>query len=198
MTSPFSPLVIASVWDQQGLPSRQSPVRMRRNSFTLRASADTVKRPRHHSLGSKPLHLLGPLPSLEARGPLPSLEAAEGAEQPQLEVTVQVVPSPCSPSPPSPVVLSEAQDPEQGCLFLDGNHPAWIGLSEKKPQKTKKSKTKKPPKPSKPAPKHENPPQSNWNSGTSLPGSGSSQAGFHQWPLAGVSFWVGFCFWAQT
>ncbi|NWR45859.1 F262 bisphosphatase, partial [Regulus satrapa] len=47
------------------LPSRQSPVRMRRNSFTPRASADTVKRPRHHSLGSKPLHLLGPLPSLE-------------------------------------------------------------------------------------------------------------------------------------
>ncbi|XP_057895566.1 6-phosphofructo-2-kinase/fructose-2,6-bisphosphatase 2 isoform X1 [Melospiza melodia melodia] len=71
------------------LPSRQSPVRMRRNSFTPRASADTVKRPRHHSLGSKPLHLLGPLPSLDARGPLPSLEAGEGAEQPQLEVSVQ-------------------------------------------------------------------------------------------------------------
>ncbi|NWI48255.1 F262 bisphosphatase, partial [Picathartes gymnocephalus] len=47
------------------LPSRQSPVRMRRNSFTPRASADTVKRPRHHSLGSKPLPLLGPLPSRE-------------------------------------------------------------------------------------------------------------------------------------
>uniref|UniRef100_A0A674H4H5 6-phosphofructo-2-kinase/fructose-2,6-bisphosphatase 2 n=1 Tax=Taeniopygia guttata TaxID=59729 RepID=A0A674H4H5_TAEGU len=91
------------------LPSRQSPVRMRRNSFTLRASADTVKRPRHHSLGSKPLHLLGPLPSLEARGPFPSLEAREGAEQPQLEVTAQVVPSLCSPSPPLPVVLSEIQ-----------------------------------------------------------------------------------------
>ncbi|XP_058675256.1 6-phosphofructo-2-kinase/fructose-2,6-bisphosphatase 2 isoform X3 [Ammospiza nelsoni] len=71
------------------LPSSQSPVRMRRNSFTPRASADTVKRPRHHSLGSKPLHLLGPLPSLDARGPLPSLEAGEGAEQPQLEVSVQ-------------------------------------------------------------------------------------------------------------
>uniref|UniRef100_A0A8D2M046 Uncharacterized protein n=1 Tax=Zonotrichia albicollis TaxID=44394 RepID=A0A8D2M046_ZONAL len=71
--------------------NKQSPVRMRRNSFTPRASADTVKRPRHHSLGSKPLHLLGPLPSLDARGPLPSLEAGEGAEQPQLEVTVQVV-----------------------------------------------------------------------------------------------------------
>lgn len=98
--SPFSSLVIPSVWDQHDLPSRQSPVRMRRNSFTPRASADTVKRPRHHSLGSKPLNLLGPLPSLEAR---------EGAEQPQLEVTVQVVPSLCSPSPPSPVVLSEIQ-----------------------------------------------------------------------------------------
>ncbi|NXD27489.1 F262 bisphosphatase, partial [Spelaeornis formosus] len=47
------------------LPSRQSPVRMRRNSFTPRASADTAKRPRHHSLGSKPLHLPGPLPSLQ-------------------------------------------------------------------------------------------------------------------------------------
>ncbi|XP_041316398.1 6-phosphofructo-2-kinase/fructose-2,6-bisphosphatase 2 isoform X4 [Pyrgilauda ruficollis] len=80
------------------LPSRQSPVRMRRNSFTPRASADTVKRPRHHSLGSKPLHLLGPLPSLEARGPFPSLEAREGAEQPQLEVTVQS-PLRCTTSP---------------------------------------------------------------------------------------------------
>ncbi|NXK34322.1 F262 bisphosphatase, partial [Piprites chloris] len=47
------------------LPSSQSPVRMRRNSFTPRASADTVKRPRHHSVGSKPLDLLGPFPSLE-------------------------------------------------------------------------------------------------------------------------------------
>ncbi|NWS97000.1 F262 bisphosphatase, partial [Mionectes macconnelli] len=47
------------------LPSSQSPVRMRRNSFTPRARADTVKHPRHHSVGSKPLDLLGPFPSLE-------------------------------------------------------------------------------------------------------------------------------------
>ncbi|NXI18296.1 F262 bisphosphatase, partial [Irena cyanogastra] len=46
-------------------PQQAEPWEMRRNSFTPRASADTVKRPRHHSLGSKPLHLLGPLPSLE-------------------------------------------------------------------------------------------------------------------------------------
>uniref|UniRef100_A0A8C5U318 6-phosphofructo-2-kinase/fructose-2,6-bisphosphatase 2 n=1 Tax=Malurus cyaneus samueli TaxID=2593467 RepID=A0A8C5U318_9PASS len=71
----------------------QSPVRMRRNSFTPRASADPVKRPRHHSLGSQAL----PLP-----GPLPSLQTPQGAEQPQLEGSVQVGPSLCSPSPPSP------------------------------------------------------------------------------------------------
>ncbi|NWI67250.1 F262 bisphosphatase, partial [Todus mexicanus] len=47
------------------LPASQTPVRMRRNSFTPRASADTVKRPRHYSVGSKPLDLLGPFPSLE-------------------------------------------------------------------------------------------------------------------------------------
>ncbi|XP_068275216.1 6-phosphofructo-2-kinase/fructose-2,6-bisphosphatase 2 isoform X5 [Nyctibius grandis] len=62
------------------LPASQTPVRMRRNSFTPRASADTVKRPRQHSVGSKPLDLLGPLPSLEARG---------GADRPQLQAGVQ-------------------------------------------------------------------------------------------------------------
>ncbi|NXH09955.1 F262 bisphosphatase, partial [Bucco capensis] len=46
------------------LGSSPSPVRMRRNSLTPRASADTVKRLRHCSLGSKPLDLLGPFPSL--------------------------------------------------------------------------------------------------------------------------------------
>ncbi|NXY38828.1 F262 bisphosphatase, partial [Pomatorhinus ruficollis] len=51
--------------NSHGLPSGQSPVRMRRNSFTPRAGADTAKRPRHLSLGSKPLLLPGPLPSLE-------------------------------------------------------------------------------------------------------------------------------------
>ncbi|NWQ81608.1 F262 bisphosphatase, partial [Columbina picui] len=43
----------------------QSPVRMRRNSFTPRASADTVERPRHYSVGSQPLDPLGFVPPLE-------------------------------------------------------------------------------------------------------------------------------------
>uniref|UniRef100_A0A8C3Y8J6 6-phosphofructo-2-kinase/fructose-2,6-bisphosphatase 2 n=1 Tax=Catharus ustulatus TaxID=91951 RepID=A0A8C3Y8J6_CATUS len=63
-----------------------SPVRMRRNSFT----------PRHHSLGSKPLHLLGPLPALQAR---------EGAEQPQLELS-PALPSPAFLTVTSPVPFS--------------------------------------------------------------------------------------------
>lgn len=95
---PFSFLAIPSVWDQSSLPASQTPVRMRRNSFTPRASADTVKRPRHYSVGSKPLDLLGPLPSLEAR---------DGAERPQLQVGVQVVPS--LRSPPSPMAPPEIQ-----------------------------------------------------------------------------------------
>lgn len=94
---PFSFLVIPSTRDQNHLPASQSPVRMRRNSFTPRASADTVKRPRHYSVGSKPLDLVGPFPSLEAR---------DGADQQQLQVGVQVVPSLCFPSPPSPTALS--------------------------------------------------------------------------------------------
>lgn len=92
---PFSFLAISSVWNQNNPPASQTPVRMRRNSFTPRASADTVKRPRHYSVGSKPLDLLGPFPSLEAR---------DGADQPLLQVGVQVVPSLRSPSPPSPTV----------------------------------------------------------------------------------------------
>ncbi|NXF96523.1 F262 bisphosphatase, partial [Eubucco bourcierii] len=47
------------------LATSQSPVRMRRNSFTPRASVDVVKRPRHYSLGSKPLDQLGSFPPLE-------------------------------------------------------------------------------------------------------------------------------------
>ncbi|XP_005510450.2 6-phosphofructo-2-kinase/fructose-2,6-bisphosphatase 2 isoform X2 [Columba livia] len=54
----------------------QSPVRMRRNSFTPRASADAVERPRHHSVGSQPLDPLGFFPSLGAR---------DGTERPQLQ-----------------------------------------------------------------------------------------------------------------
>ncbi|XP_075030401.1 6-phosphofructo-2-kinase/fructose-2,6-bisphosphatase 2 isoform X3 [Calonectris borealis] len=66
--------------NSNNLPAGQTPVRMRRNSFTPRASADTVKRPRHYSVGSKPLDLLGPFPTLEAR---------DGADRPQLQVGVQ-------------------------------------------------------------------------------------------------------------
>ncbi|NXC72058.1 F262 bisphosphatase, partial [Anhinga anhinga] len=51
--------------NSNNLPVSQTPVKMRRNSFTPRASADTVKRPRHYSVGSKPLDLLGPFLSLE-------------------------------------------------------------------------------------------------------------------------------------
>ncbi|NXT71780.1 F262 bisphosphatase, partial [Chaetops frenatus] len=46
------------------LPSRQSPARMRRSSFTPRASADPAERPGQHGLGSRALHLPGPLPAL--------------------------------------------------------------------------------------------------------------------------------------
>jgi len=105
---PFSFLAIPSIWEQSSLPASQTPVRMRRNSFTPRASADTVKRPRHYSVGSKPLDLLGPCPSLEAR---------DGANWPQLQVGVQVVPSLCSPSPPSPAAVGGPlwnTDPSQG------------------------------------------------------------------------------------
>ncbi|NXL56248.1 F262 bisphosphatase, partial [Chordeiles acutipennis] len=51
--------------NSNNLPASQTPVRMRRNSFTPRASADVVKRPRHYSVGSKPPDLLGPFLSLE-------------------------------------------------------------------------------------------------------------------------------------
>ncbi|NXE50333.1 F262 bisphosphatase, partial [Casuarius casuarius] len=45
--------------NSNNLPKSQTPVRMRRNSFTPLASADTIKRPRNYSVGSKPLNLLG-------------------------------------------------------------------------------------------------------------------------------------------
>ncbi|XP_064327835.1 6-phosphofructo-2-kinase/fructose-2,6-bisphosphatase 2 isoform X1 [Phalacrocorax carbo] len=66
--------------NSSNLPASQAPVKMRRNSFTPRASADTVKRPRHYSVGSKPLDPLGPFLSLEPR---------DGADRPQLQVGVQ-------------------------------------------------------------------------------------------------------------
>uniref|UniRef100_A0A674IHD2 6-phosphofructo-2-kinase/fructose-2,6-bisphosphatase 2 n=1 Tax=Terrapene triunguis TaxID=2587831 RepID=A0A674IHD2_9SAUR len=46
------------------LPKSQTPVRMRRNSFTPLASSDTIKRTRNYSVGSRPLNPLGSLVSL--------------------------------------------------------------------------------------------------------------------------------------
>uniref|UniRef100_A0A8C3XIF6 6-phosphofructo-2-kinase/fructose-2,6-bisphosphatase 2 n=1 Tax=Chelydra serpentina TaxID=8475 RepID=A0A8C3XIF6_CHESE len=43
------------------LPKSQTPVRMRRNSFTPLASPDTIKRTRNYSVGSRPLNPLGSL-----------------------------------------------------------------------------------------------------------------------------------------
>ncbi|XP_067387835.1 6-phosphofructo-2-kinase/fructose-2,6-bisphosphatase 2 isoform X2 [Emydura macquarii macquarii] len=41
------------------LPKNQTPVRMRRNSFTPLASPDTIKRSRNYSVGSRPFNPLG-------------------------------------------------------------------------------------------------------------------------------------------
>ncbi|XP_040391611.1 6-phosphofructo-2-kinase/fructose-2,6-bisphosphatase 2 isoform X2 [Cygnus olor] len=79
--------------NSNNLPTSQSPVRMRRSSLTPRASTDTEQRPRHHSVGSKPLDPLGPFPFLEARG---------GSGRPRLPAGVQVVPCLCYPSPATP------------------------------------------------------------------------------------------------
>ncbi|KAM6457092.1 6-phosphofructo-2-kinase/fructose-2,6-bisphosphatase 2 isoform 2-T3 [Liasis olivaceus] len=67
------------------LPKSQTPVRMRRNSFTPLASPDTVKRPRNYSVGSKPLNPAGSLLFLEAQ------------DQPELQDSVQALQmeSPC-------------------------------------------------------------------------------------------------------
>ncbi|NWI09472.1 F262 bisphosphatase, partial [Crypturellus soui] len=51
--------------NSNNLPKSQTPVRMRRNSFTPLASADTIKRPRNSSVGSRPPNLLGSLLFLE-------------------------------------------------------------------------------------------------------------------------------------
>uniref|UniRef100_A0A8D2KY77 6-phosphofructo-2-kinase/fructose-2,6-bisphosphatase 2 n=1 Tax=Varanus komodoensis TaxID=61221 RepID=A0A8D2KY77_VARKO len=64
------------------LPKSQTPVRMRRNSFTPLASPDTVKRPRNYSVGSKPL---------SPAGSLLFLEAQDGADQQKPQDSVQVV-----------------------------------------------------------------------------------------------------------
>ncbi|KAG8132041.1 hypothetical protein E2320_009932, partial [Naja naja] len=49
------------------LPKSQTPVRMRRNSFTPLASPDTVKRPCNYSVGSQPLNPAGSLLFQEAQ-----------------------------------------------------------------------------------------------------------------------------------
>ncbi|XP_026511040.1 6-phosphofructo-2-kinase/fructose-2,6-bisphosphatase 2 isoform X1 [Terrapene carolina triunguis] len=58
------------------LPKSQTPVRMRRNSFTPLASSDTIKRTRNYSVGSRPLNPLGSLLFPEAR---------DGADQQKLQ-----------------------------------------------------------------------------------------------------------------
>ncbi|XP_031793128.1 6-phosphofructo-2-kinase/fructose-2,6-bisphosphatase 2 isoform X2 [Sarcophilus harrisii] len=63
-------------------PKNQTPVRMRRNSFTPLSSSDTIKRPRNYSVGSRPLKPLSPLRALDAQ---------EGADQPKTQVSVPVV-----------------------------------------------------------------------------------------------------------
>uniref|UniRef100_A0A8D0GLW3 6-phosphofructo-2-kinase/fructose-2,6-bisphosphatase 2 n=1 Tax=Sphenodon punctatus TaxID=8508 RepID=A0A8D0GLW3_SPHPU len=64
------------------LPKIQTPIRMRRNSFTPLASPDAVKRSRNYSVGSRPLNSVEPLLFSKAQ---------DGADQQKLQVSVQVV-----------------------------------------------------------------------------------------------------------
>ncbi|XP_043389433.1 6-phosphofructo-2-kinase/fructose-2,6-bisphosphatase 2 isoform X15 [Chelonia mydas] len=59
------------------LSKSQTPVRMRRNSFTPLASPDTIKRTRNYSVGSRPLNPMGSLLFPEAR---------DGADQQKLQL----------------------------------------------------------------------------------------------------------------
>ncbi|XP_076688441.1 6-phosphofructo-2-kinase/fructose-2,6-bisphosphatase 2 isoform X2 [Callospermophilus lateralis] len=59
------------------LPKNQTPVRMRRNSFTPLSSSNTIRRPRNYSVGSRPLKPLSPLRALDMQ---------EGADQPKTQV----------------------------------------------------------------------------------------------------------------
>ncbi|KAM9106879.1 6-phosphofructo-2-kinase/fructose-2,6-bisphosphatase 2 isoform 3-T4 [Megaptera novaeangliae] len=63
-------------------PKNQTPVRMRRNSFTPLSSSNTVRRPRNYSVGSRPLKPLSPLRALDMQ---------EGADQPKTQVSIPVV-----------------------------------------------------------------------------------------------------------
>ncbi|XP_029414624.1 6-phosphofructo-2-kinase/fructose-2,6-bisphosphatase 2 isoform X2 [Nannospalax galili] len=58
-------------------PKNQTPVRMRRNSFTPLSSSNTVRRPRNYSVGSRPLKPLSPLRALDMQ---------EGVDQPKTQV----------------------------------------------------------------------------------------------------------------
>ncbi|XP_040319442.1 6-phosphofructo-2-kinase/fructose-2,6-bisphosphatase 2 isoform X6 [Herpailurus yagouaroundi] len=57
-------------------PKNQTPVRMRRNSFTPLSSSNTIRRPRNYSVGSRPLKPLSPLRALDTQ---------EGADQPKTQ-----------------------------------------------------------------------------------------------------------------
>ncbi|XP_040492333.1 6-phosphofructo-2-kinase/fructose-2,6-bisphosphatase 2 isoform X2 [Ursus maritimus] len=63
-------------------PKNQTPVRMRRNSFTPLSSSNTIRRPRNYSVGSRPLKPLSPLRALDTQ---------EGADQPKTQVSIPVV-----------------------------------------------------------------------------------------------------------
>nr|ABY59651.1 6-phosphofructo-2-kinase/fructose-2,6-bisphosphatase 2 transcript variant 2 [Mus musculus] len=63
-------------------PKSQTPVRMRRNSFTPLSSSNTIRRPRNYSVGSRPLKPLSPLRALDMQ---------EGADQPKTQVSIPVV-----------------------------------------------------------------------------------------------------------
>lgn len=75
----FLILTVSSIFNQNNLPKSQTPVRMRRNSFTPLASPDTVKRPRNYSVGSQPLNPAG------------SLLFQEAQDQQKLQESVQAV-----------------------------------------------------------------------------------------------------------
>uniref|UniRef100_A0A8C8VRT4 6-phosphofructo-2-kinase/fructose-2,6-bisphosphatase 2 n=1 Tax=Peromyscus maniculatus bairdii TaxID=230844 RepID=A0A8C8VRT4_PERMB len=63
-------------------PKSQTPVRMRRNSFTPLSSSNTIRRPRNYSVGSRPLKPLSPLRALDMQ---------EGTDQPKTQVSIPVV-----------------------------------------------------------------------------------------------------------
>ncbi|XP_068841972.1 6-phosphofructo-2-kinase/fructose-2,6-bisphosphatase 2 [Capricornis sumatraensis] len=77
-------------------PKSQTPVRMRRNSFTPLSSSNTIRRPRNYSVGSRPLQPLSPLRALDTQ---------EGADQPKTQAetsrAAHRLPSPAPPTSPS-------------------------------------------------------------------------------------------------